>query len=97
MNAFRAATRLAPRAAARATGSFQQQTASSEFAAKSGWRRYAGEAAHAMMIGGPPSNRWFLYAHYQRIMVEFCGWEAGWREVGGEEEEGLPYCLLGGG
>ena len=41
MNAFRAATRLAPRAAARATGSFQQQTASSEFA-KSGWRRYAG-------------------------------------------------------
>ena len=29
------------------------------------------------MIGGPPSNRWFLYAHYQRIMVEFCGWEAG--------------------
>lgn len=54
-----------------------------------------GEAAHAM-IGGPPSNRWFLYAHYQRIMVEFCGWEAG-REVGGEEKECLQYCLLGGG
>lgn len=93
MNAFRAATRLAPRAAARATGSFQQQTASSEFA-KSGWRRYAGRGGTCH--GGPPSNRWFLYAHYQRIMVEFCGWEAG-REVGGEEKECLQYCLLGGG
>jgi len=54
MNAFRAATRLAPRAAAQATGSFQQQTASSELV-KSGRGRYAGrdDTSHASAVGHP--------------------------------------------
>ena len=86
MNAFRAATRLAPRAAARATGSFQQQTASSELG-RVDQRRYGGETAHNMHRRSAIQSLVFvtgLYAHYQRIVVVgwFCGWERGREEMG---------------
>ena len=60
MNAFRAATRLAPRAAARATGSFQQQTASSELGRVGRRTIWGRDGTYHHCIGGPPSNRWFF-------------------------------------